>query len=58
VKVREGISATDYSDPGWYEHPEGTVAYEWTGETPIPASSSGAKTMAPATQHGGHGKQG
>jgi hypothetical protein len=31
VKVRPGIAATDYSDPGWYKHPEGTVAYEWTG---------------------------
>jgi FtsP/CotA-like multicopper oxidase with cupredoxin domain len=28
VKVREGIAANDYSDPGWYEHPPGTVAYE------------------------------
>ena len=25
VKIREGI--TSYEDPGWYEHPEGTVAY-------------------------------
>jgi hypothetical protein len=24
LKVREGI--TDYEDPGWYQHPEGTVA--------------------------------
>jgi hypothetical protein len=28
VKVREGIGANDYADPGWYRHPEGTVAYE------------------------------
>ena len=28
VKVREGIAANDYRDPGWYRHPEGTVAYE------------------------------
>lgn len=28
VKVREGIGANDYNDPGWYKHPEGTVAYE------------------------------
>ncbi len=28
VKVREGI--TSYDDPGWYEHPEGTVAREAT----------------------------
>ena len=21
VKVREGLAANDYSDPGWYKHP-------------------------------------
>jgi hypothetical protein len=26
VKVREGISS--YSDPGWYQHPKGTLAYK------------------------------
>jgi hypothetical protein len=38
VKVREGIAANDYRDPGWYSHPPGTVAYEVstpaTGEPP------------------------
>lgn len=24
LKVREGL--TSYDDPGWYEHPDGTVA--------------------------------
>ena len=32
VKVREGIAANDYKDPGWYQHPEGTVAYELKGK--------------------------
>jgi hypothetical protein len=32
VKVREGIGENDYGDPGWYKHPEGTVAYEYKGE--------------------------
>jgi hypothetical protein len=32
VKVRPGLAANDYKDPGWYKHPEGTVAYEWTGD--------------------------
>ena len=27
VKVREGLARNDYSDPGWYEHPPGTVSY-------------------------------
>jgi len=34
VKVREGIEADDYSDPGWYQNPPGEQAYEWTGELP------------------------
>jgi manganese oxidase len=33
VKIRDGLAADDYGDPGWFDHPEGTVAYEWTGET-------------------------
>ena len=27
VKVRDGLAADDYSDPGWYENPPGTLAY-------------------------------
>jgi FtsP/CotA-like multicopper oxidase with cupredoxin domain len=57
VKVREGLASNDYADPGWYQHPEGTVAYEWKGDVPAPTKSGDAKTMAPAA-HGGHGKQG
>jgi len=34
VKVREGLAANDYKDPGWYQHPQGAVAYEWQGEQP------------------------
>jgi len=47
VKVREGLSANDYADPGWYKHPPGTVAYEWTGELPDAASVNDAKTELP-----------
>jgi hypothetical protein len=28
MKVREGLGANDYKDPGPYENPPGTVAYE------------------------------
>jgi FtsP/CotA-like multicopper oxidase with cupredoxin domain len=35
VKVREGLARGDYKDPGWYKHPSGTVAYEWTGAPPV-----------------------
>ncbi|TMH08666.1 MAG: copper oxidase [Betaproteobacteria bacterium] len=34
VKVRANQKAGDYSDPGWYKHPPGTSAYEWTGALP------------------------
>jgi FtsP/CotA-like multicopper oxidase with cupredoxin domain len=27
LKVRETVRPGDYTDPGWFEHPEGTVAY-------------------------------
>ena len=32
VKVRDGLARNDYKDPGWYTHPPGTLAYEWTGK--------------------------
>lgn len=57
VKVRPGLSATDYADPGWYQHPAGTVAWEWSGDVPAPAKSGGAETMIPGA-HGGHGTKG
>jgi hypothetical protein len=41
VKVREGLARNDYRDPGWYSHPPGTVAYEWTG-APRPVSRAAA----------------
>ena len=44
VKVREGIDANDYSDPGWYENPPGTEAQEWTGDLPDPVSVEDAQT--------------
>ena len=27
VKVRDGLAANDYNDPGWYANPKGTVAH-------------------------------
>jgi hypothetical protein len=37
LKVRKEQKRGDYSDPGWYTHPPGTVAYEFTGSLPDPA---------------------
>jgi hypothetical protein len=37
LKVRNDQKPGDYRDPGWYTHPPGTVAYEFTGSLPDPA---------------------
>jgi FtsP/CotA-like multicopper oxidase with cupredoxin domain len=59
LKVREGLARNDYKDPGWYKHPPGTVAYEWTGEAPKVAraetpSASGALRVRKPNGHRGH----
>jgi hypothetical protein len=67
VKVREGLAKNDYKDPGWYQHPEGTVSYEYTGpkqalQEPLrePQKASGVPTKAevkvvrPKGGHRGH----
>lgn len=46
VKVREGLAANDYKDPGWYEHPDGTVAYEFKGKLSEAPRSQGANAAA------------
>jgi len=58
LKIREGLARNDYSDPGWYKHPPGTVAYEWTGAAPRAerapeGSSPGAATLS-ARKPGAH----
>ncbi len=60
VKVREGLAAHDYKDPGWYKHPPGTVSYAWTGQAPLaeraapaPAGGSTLKVRKPSG-HSGH----
>jgi hypothetical protein len=42
VKVRANQRRGDYKDPGWYQHPAGEVAYEFTGTLPEPARSFNA----------------
>ena len=45
VKVREGLDRNDYKDPGWYRHPDGTVAHEFKGPMPeAPNRSDAAPT--------------
>jgi hypothetical protein len=51
MKVRDGIVPNDYKDPGWYKHPEGTVAYEVAGPVAEPPRQrSGSDTPKPATE--------
>ena len=51
IKVREGLARDDYTDPGPYKHPQGTVAYEVPGtagqpvRVPQRTSGSGAKEL-------------
>ena len=70
LKVRKEQKPGDYSDPGWFKHPPGTVAYEWTGALaePARAQAEGGTSMPPRTRpaqdvvvqarkpggHGGH----
>jgi hypothetical protein len=43
MKVREGLGAGDYKDPGPYKNPSGTVAYEVNvAEAGEPARQPGA----------------
>jgi manganese oxidase len=47
LKVRKDQKPGDYSDPGWYEHPKGEVAFEWTGAMSDPArfAAEGGQSM-------------
>jgi FtsP/CotA-like multicopper oxidase with cupredoxin domain len=47
LKVRRTQKAGDYSDPGWYAHPKGSNAFEWTGALPDPArfAAEGRQSM-------------
>ena len=45
VKVREGLAADDYKDPGPYKHPAGTVARQVT-DAPAPQRRSDAPSSS------------
>ncbi|MEJ8850220.1 copper oxidase [Variovorax rhizosphaerae] len=46
VKVRKGQKTGDYSNPGWFKHPKGTVAYELAGDAPDAPRVQGAGAAA------------
>ena len=61
VKVRDDVKPGDYKDPGWYRHPQGTVAYEYTGPMAqparAPAPQADEETLQvhkPSSGHEGH----
>jgi hypothetical protein len=49
LKVRRDQKPGDYTDPGWFRHPAGTIAYEWSGALAEPArfAAQGRGAMAP-----------
>ena len=49
LKVRQGLGANDYADPGWFAQPKGTVAYEWQG---APLASTAPRQTAPGQAPG------
>jgi hypothetical protein len=59
MKIREGLAANDYKDPGDYKHPQGTVAHEVqvsASDAPRRGSAAGeqpsqaAKVVKPGTR--------
>lgn len=50
LKVREGLARNDYSDPGWYKHPKGTRAYEWSGAMPTAPTAPASGAMQPGVE--------
>jgi len=47
LKVRREQKPGHYQDPGWYQHPKGTIAHEYTGALAEPArfKSEGGQSM-------------
>jgi len=59
-RPRRRSSRDDYTDPGWYRHPPGTVAYAYNGALPPPARAEqqppdGRTLVARKPKNGRHG---
>jgi len=64
VKVRDDVQPGVYKDPGWYKHPPGTIAYEYTGQiaqpsrapsaAAAPARGAGTVNVRKPSGHSGH----
>jgi hypothetical protein len=51
MKIREDMAHDDYSDPGPYKNPAGTVAYEIDTPAAKPPSQDGATQAPPKTRN-------
>lgn len=51
VKVRKDQKPGDYRNPGWFEHPPGTVSYEFDGTLQEPHRSQAAGGQSMSRQH-------
>jgi len=61
LKVRESLAKGDYKDPGHYQFPKGSLAYEFVGDAPEPPRQSATDEKAAVevqvrkpTGHAGH----
>jgi len=60
MKIRKDLAPGDYKDPGWYKHPPGTVAWEWSGPAPetkraaTPSSAPTPREMPRAVKPNSH----
>jgi len=52
IKIREGI--TSYDDPGWYRHPEGTVASLAAADALRHDGIDATATPSKSDEHMGH----
>jgi manganese oxidase len=52
LKVRKAQKHGDYADPGWFKHPSGTLAYEWSGSLPdaVRVKAEGTGSMPAVAQ--------
>jgi hypothetical protein len=46
VKVRDNQKPGDYKDPGWFKHPAGALAKEYTGDLEQPTRGKAPKADA------------
>jgi FtsP/CotA-like multicopper oxidase with cupredoxin domain len=49
VKVRDDVQPGDYRDPGWFRHPPGTLAREYSGEPPPAPRAASLVAAEPQT---------